>query len=1376
MLSCILVGSTSLVTRCGRFLHSRGHRIISVYTDDKAVRDSLPDMNGIDFYPLEDVLSVPARRPCDILFSIANEKILPQEVLSFPAQMSINYHDSLLPSYAGRNASAWSIYHRQKRHGITWHVMEERVDSGDILIQERLEVSEEDTAFTLNTRCFDAAFHGFEILVAQLETGALQRKPMDLSRRTYFSGSKRLPNCGIVDWNQSAEQITAAVRAADFGLYPSDIGLVKTCVGGRWLVIKKAVSENRAMQSNPGAVLEHEKDRLVIAAGKGQVVLLEIEDLTGNKLSIGEPDTLGSNEADHFSQPALQEASRLFEGSVKNDKFWAGCFRGRCYPELNDLGIRAASNLNPGAWENLEFRISPEWAEYLGLPLQITFALLWMILLWRITGSETITVNVQWPFPEKLDMKLRGLIMPELPLTLRFDQDCTLNEAKERLVKTWKTLGGRQPVFYDQYPNDRKKTTAPVFGWLLDAGALDKENPECLGFIPCERKHFWRLNYHTSVTQKENVLVLKDLFYRLTRQAFKYPEKRLCALNLLNARDEKMQCMKRKPFLSPAPFVSVFSKYLETLRRFPDRIAVHCGQKATTYQELGLYVNNLTEKIFNQGIGKGDVVVILMERDVHFIASLLAVLGTGAAYLPLDVKQPRRRIKEIITDSKSALVLTDQGKNSLPEAVDIPVLSLGGELFAENSPNAIRTVAINENDPAYVIYTSGSTGSPKGTVVSHGSLARFMRENIKQYRISSNDRILQLCSLSFDASVEEIFSAILTGAALYLRTNEMLYSFDHFLQKCREWKLTVIGLFPAHFQDILEVMEKTGRFPEEIRLVTTGGEALQKPDIQRWQSFFRMRKIKPPRLINVYGLTETTIASLVCDLTNKEIKTPAIPIGRPLKGTLVHILDRYGNPVPAGVPGEIHIGGGGVAIGYLNLEDVTKKTFLHDPFHQGARMFKTGDFGKFNPDGEVGFLGRKDRQIKSSGYRIELEEIRHRLRQLPGIKKAAVIHHKTGHSGQNKIVAFLVPEAYPDARDMVIADEGWAKENTKRLSDYLPAYMIPSMYCFLKEMPLDQSGKIDANRLHSFLGQTKKAEANANADPDEVIRRLWDEILPCCQGDRHDHFFNSGGDSLAAVEFIARLEESTGITLSLEDIFFHPQIEKLIQVAKGKTRKAATMNIVSSCLPQEIITRFRVVNEECPLPLASDTSLLVIGNAEGPQPPLFWCFNSMKSEPSALAGALGGDQPLYGIFSGGVLFPGGELDKQLAGHWAEEIMAIKPKGPYRLGGNCRGAGVALETACLLMERGEKIEGLCLLEYFNPVLYQVSFRVRLLYGSESELKAYEPFGWKKTGWKKAFKVAPEVHWTQGAHGEFFLPRNCGMLASKINRFFNMQPQR
>ncbi|NTV97800.1 MAG: amino acid adenylation domain-containing protein, partial [Chlorobiaceae bacterium] len=562
----------------------------------------------------------------------------------------------------------------------------------------------------------------------------------------------------------------------------------------------------------------------------------------------------------------------------------------------------------------------------------------------------------------------------------------------------------------------------------------------------------------------------------------------------------------------------------------PDAIAVIEGSIRISYSELNTRANRLAYHLRSLGVGRDTLVGICIPRSVDMVVAMLAVFKSGGAYVPIDPDYPADRIAFMLKDSCAPVLLTRQNLFGLFPDYPGLIFCMDRDWTAISAmPEVNPDLAAGPENLCYVIYTSGSTGRPKGVMIEHRSLINFVFWLQNEFRLSANERMLQSSVSSFDISIFELWWPLSAGASLVLMPVNDLQLPSRLFSCARENQVNVMMVVPS----LLSVLLDEGSFSNlhSLRLFFSAGEALD-PQLAR-----RFRKQSGAELINAYGPTETTVSS-ACWRYPPDRECPEVPIGRPLANTRLYVLDPYLQPVPAGVPGELYIGGEGLARGYWQRPELTSERFLQDTFmpeSMNARMYRTGDRVKYMKDGNLLFLGRFDNQVKLRGFRIELGEIETILLEQPNIRQAVVLLRED-NPGDPRLVAYVIP----DSKNF---DSNQLRRALRLL---LPEYMVPSAFVQLSAFPLLPNGKVDRKTLPrpEYENREKTFRAPTTA-LEKIIRDMWLEVLHLDNAGVDDNFFDAGGHSLLAVQLINRINREFDLGMTIRNLFETPTIEGL---------------------------------------------------------------------------------------------------------------------------------------------------------------------------------------------------------------------------------------
>ena len=623
------------------------------------------------------------------------------------------------------------------------------------------------------------------------------------------------------------------------------------------------------------------------------------------------------------------------------------------------------------------------------------------------------------------------------------------------------------------------------------------------------------------------------------------PARQLSALPLLTEEERRQVLVDWNDTAADYPIDVCIHQLFETqVERTPDAVALVYEDTQLTYRELNRQANQLAHYLQQLGVKPETLVGLCLERSLEMIVGLLGILKAGGAYVPLDPAYPPERLAFMLADAGVSVLLTQRhlpvGESK--DGVKVVYLDEHWETIRRES-EATLVSGVMPRHAAYIIYTSGSTGTPKGVVVEHRSLVNYAEAASAAYTLGPADRVLQFAPLSFDASAEEIYSCLVRGATLVLRTSSMIDSIPLFLNKCRDWKLTVLGLPTAYWHELArKVAADSLPLPSTLRLVIIGGERALPELVTAWQ-----KHVNPDvQLINTYGPTEATISATMYRVPGSaKAGAPLreVPIGRPIHNIQVYLLDRYLNSMPIGVPGELHIGGAGLARGYLNRPEMTASKFIPNPYsaESGACLYKTGDLARYLPSGDIEFLGRLDQQVKVRGFRIELGEVEAALRKHPHVQEALVLAREDITGGKN-LVAYVVPKG-----EFVLTSSNLRLF----MQEQLPDYMVPAAFVLLETLPLMPSGKVDRRALPA-PEHTRPELAEGYLAPTlpvhQQLAKIWEELLEVSPIGIRDNFFELGGHSLLAVRLIDRIEQVWGKKVAASTLLAGPTIEQLSDV------------------------------------------------------------------------------------------------------------------------------------------------------------------------------------------------------------------------------------
>ena len=640
------------------------------------------------------------------------------------------------------------------------------------------------------------------------------------------------------------------------------------------------------------------------------------------------------------------------------------------------------------------------------------------------------------------------------------------------------------------------------------------------------------LEYNPELFHEETAARWLEGYRALLEAAAEDPGANPALLPVMPASERRLLLEEWSGAAVPGPGTAlILDRFERSAAAAPDSIAIEQGDTLVSYRELGTRMRRLAAHLQQCDAAPGDRIGVAAGRSIEAVTAALAILSIGGVYVPLDPGTPRRRLDAMLESAGVKLILTDRAGASLLAGHAERVLSFSD--LQEKDPGAsLSFPKIGADDPAYVIFTSGSTGAPKGVIIPHGALAQYAPGSAGVLDVRPGDRMLHFHELTFDTSIEEIFVPLCAGAAIVVRPESMIDTPTIFAEQARSLHLSHIVLPTAFWNEIITANWPGGMDLGGVRVLAIGGEAASPDGVER---FFSVAATGL-RLFNGYGPTEATVAAAWAELLRGEQYAGEVPIGRPYPGATLRVVDGRGQPVPIGAPGELWIGGGSLAVGYLNAPELTAERFVNDPIAPmtGRRFYRTGDRVRWLNDRRLGYLGREDMQLKVRGFRIEPAEVEQALRGIQGVRQAVVILHPTG---RDRLVAFVVPEG-----DLTLDPQ--AIRNAAAL--VLPHYMVPAEIVQLTRLPLGSTGKLDRSALVAMVpAAAEPIGGRLSTATERVVARIWEELLGVSGVGSDDRFLDLGGHSILAMRVANRVREELGIDLTIRTLLDHSTVATL---------------------------------------------------------------------------------------------------------------------------------------------------------------------------------------------------------------------------------------
>jgi len=742
-------------------------------------------------------------------------------------------------------------------------------------------------------------------------------------------------------------------------------------------------------------------------------------------------------------------------------------------------------------------------------------------------------------------------------------------------------------------------------------------------------------------------------------------EQRLSELSLLTEAERQQLLVEWNATQMTYPkLLSIPQLFEAQVERSAEAVALVFEGQELTYRGLNERANQLAHHLGRLGIEPEVRVGLCVERALEMVVGLLGILKAGGAYVPLDPSYPRERLTFMLEDAETTVLVTQQQLlERLPTHEKVVCLDADWQTIAQESKENMATAVTGEN-VAYIMYTSGSTGQPKGVLGTHRAAINRFHWMWITYPFELGEVCCQKTALSFVDSVWEIFGPLLREIRTIIIPDQAVKNPKYLLDTLAAHAVTRIVLVPSLLRVLLDAANDLTDVLPNLKYCISSGETLPLDLALRF-----MKRMPHCVLLNLYGSSEVAADATCFDMRNYK-SLPCIPIGRPIANTQIYLLDGQMQLVPVGLPGELAIGGDGLARGYFNRPALTAAKFVPNPFSSepGASLYLTGDWARYLPDGTIEYLGRLDHQVKIRGFRIELSEIESVLSQHPAVREAVVVAHEDT-PGDKRLVAYVVLHK---------GQRNTANDLQGHVLKALPAYMMPSTFVWLEALPLTPNGKVDRHAL-PVPNPIRDTSAESLMAPKSLVQRqlaqIWEELLDVRPIGIGDNFFYLGGHSLLAARLVGRIEQVFGKRLPLATLFAGPTIEQMAQALASGDEK-------------------------------SSRAPLIAIQAQGPRRPFFYLHGAWESDAFycfSLARYLEPDQPFYALtpynFDGLQASP--SVEEMAAAH-IQSLRCIQSEGPYLLGGFCNGGLVAYEMARQLQAEGQRVGLLVLIAPAYPL--------------------------------------------------------------------------
>ncbi|MDR7132687.1 amino acid adenylation domain-containing protein [Algoriphagus sp. 4150] len=1156
--TCFIIGEGILPILCGDILISKNYKVLGIRSTDQRIETWARENNIRFINQLEELLSILREQPFDFLFSISNLTLLSKEVYDSPRKYAINYHNGPLPRYAGLNVTSWALINKEPCYGITWHCINGIIDGGDILKQSTLSIDEDETVFSLDIKCFESAVNEFNALTDELLNGTEVLTAQNLSQRTYFSKYKRLPSLAIITGDEDALDIYAIIRALTFENYQNVLGMPKILLGSNYYVILKVEVSFTGTNEERGVITEVGPNGIRIKCLRNEIFITSVSTIEGKVVPIVDVIALNGlvpgSKLEKLKSTTLSKITEIDKIICMQECYWVNKLSrletvSFPYPYLNSslVGSQTISILVEDIRQTSLF---PETYD----STIFTMAAL-VSFLSRISGNTSFDIGFSDSNIRDFNLSNPFNIFSEfVPLHVEFDIGYNIHQVVEMLIGEVNVIRKAKTFSNDiflRYPELSKLKSHASEGSLFPINIVIADNlvgyrsklPSSVNitFTLSEIDHRLCCIYDNTIHSEETIKRMSSQFRYYLSNLIANARSPITSMSLVPEYEKYQLLFEWNDTEKPYPNDKTINQLFEQqVNEFPDKIAIQFNEEQLTFRDLNERSNQLARKIrrhYHTLLGidllPDKIVGMCLNNCVELVVGMLAILKSGAAYVAIDPSYPKQRINYILSDTQALIILTH---HQLDETHDFGVrpdrilhIDITEDFYRNEDSTDLSPFSVGSN-LAYVIYTSGTSGNPKGIMVNHYSVNNEILSQLELIPLTSSMSSLLTSNIVFDAAAECIYMSLFSGGCLHLLSKEHVLDPNYIDSYVRDFKINVLNTTPSYLNTL-----QIDLYADYIIFIIVGGEPFQK--ISSKASIY-----------NTYGPTETTIVATATKVGNDNETN----IGKPINNTKVYVLDKFENLLPIGVVGELHISGAGVAQGYLNNDSLTALKFVNNPFSdqyvsQGhQRLYKTGDLVRWRADGNLEYVGRNDNQIKIHGYRVELGEIEHAIRMIPGIKGSCVLvkeKNKKQPSSKYLVGYYTLMDANKpvDSKDIL-----------KQISDIMPSYMIPSTLVLMDSFPLTVNGKVNVSEfpMPDFFYPSTLNFLQATTDLEATLCRIWQQVLVVDRVGITDDFFKIGGNSILLMKVVAQINATLAIKLGVRSLLLNTTIQSIAQLIR----------------------------------------------------------------------------------------------------------------------------------------------------------------------------------------------------------------------------------
>ncbi len=1151
----VIVGDDHLVMHCGDVLLDLGIPIRRLFTDHAevirwAMQRSIPchrlkQANQRSLYP----------QSFDYLFSISNPIVLRDNILKLPKEMALNYHNSLLPRYRGQNATAWALINDERTHGYSWHLMDQGIDTGAILWQRSVAVTDNDTAESLNIRCHATCAEDFKDFATQLVKGRIRPVVQMTTDRVSCFSRKDIPDrVGAIDWNSAAEDILRLFRAFSFGAQDNPLTCLKVIINHELYIVSQLTREVVSRAARPGDVVDQRSAALRVKTKTDVICLERLLTLQGDPVDILEINVPCNLCVSH---PQVERLTAAYRHHKRNEAFWV-----KQLTRISNDGLRFIFESLYSDQPTVTVRESLRLPRGLSRCTDTVLALI-LGYLYRLSSESPCC------FLKKSGDNPYNAFCEYIPFGIEMDRQTTFDAAYLTVALANKNLALRglfcQEVFF-RYP---ALTTQILKGQLYVDCVTTPE--ACRHIAPQGLCHFiYCTHHHELIIQAQ--IAEKDFIKRAQLKTIK-KQLRYASQILAN---NGQQTLSTLPLLRPrqvtafydtindkTPFPyahhHIWNIFLNHASSNPSQTAIidHASQTSLSYDELLVLVNTVSAILQQRDVG--EYVCLQIDDQLLTLVWILATINVDKTYVMLPDCFSACLIRRALSGLTPFYLVTDHKKRYAEY-----VSEFGQHRVGYSDRRAIERAVCYDNfispnqtlpsAPAYIMFTSGSTGTPKGVKVGHEAIIRLVKST-DYIAINAHHRIALSAPLAFDAATFSVWGAFLNGATLVILSQHIQLDSQSLKSVIQTHGIDTLWLTARLFDR--HVCEDISLFVG-LKNLLVGGDVVSPASV----TLLAQSQIKPPiNVLNGYGPTENTTFSTVYPI-NLEACYKNIPIGKPIRFSSVYVVDNDLHPLPPLCMGEIVVGGVGLSLGYTQTPArprfiSTQQTPLHALEH-GDRVYRTGDYGMCLPDGNVKFFNRKDHEVKIRGHRINVATVEDTVSAVPGVLHCGILSIKV--QWDEYLLAMITIINHANGASILAAIK-------KHLNVHLPQYAHPTRYHIVEEIPLTQNGKIDRHALQALHKRSQSlvsADVSCSkTDKSSRLIALWKQLLQRNDIEDHTHFFDAGGHSLSVMTLISRVKQHFSVEVNLSKFLENPTVSAMLQLIIQKPTAIACASFSS---------------------------------------------------------------------------------------------------------------------------------------------------------------------------------------------------------------------